>query len=418
MDKQWWQRMHGFPPLVWIILVGSFFARGTYFMVWPFLAIMLYDRFALGAAEIGVILSVAAVAAALLGFYVGTLSDRYGRRNLLLLGTGLNGLAFILLARAGALPVFIAAISLCCVAQSIWQSPSSALIGDLLPEQGTRELALQFRYFLVNVGVAFGPLVGVWAGLSAQQSTFGLTALSYLALTVAIAWGFAFTSTGRAAGKRRNPDATLSSTIAVLRKDRLFLLVVLANVLTFFIYAHFDSSLVQYLKRSGAPEVVELISSMILVNALTIVLLQFPLLRLLGHWSVHQRIVLGLVVLAVGQLWFALNPMGWVAGWLGASFVVSLAETVLFPTMSIQIDQMAPADRRGSYFGAAAFYALGWSAAPLFGGLVIQWWGGSVLYWICFVLCGVVLLMYRLSARWQVPAQAGKEKGRVLALEG
>ncbi|SHF99859.1 Predicted arabinose efflux permease, MFS family [Microbulbifer donghaiensis] len=403
MNRQWWQQLHSFPPLIWIILIGSFFGRGTYFMVWPFLAILLYEKFQLGAAQIGLILSASAVGAALLGFYVGSLSDRYGRRNMLLAGTTINVLAFALLAVAQSLPVFIAAMTFCSIGRAVWEPPASALIGDLIPDKQSRELALQFRYFLINVGAALGPIVGVWAGLSAQQSTFGLTALSYLLLSLAFLWGFAHTESGRLAHKRRNANVTLASTLAVLRRDQVFLVVIIANVLTLFIYAHLDSSLVQYLTRAGAPRLVELISSMILVNASTIVLLQFPLLQLMRNIDVNGRIIIGLVVLAVGQLWFALNPVNWFVGWLGATFVVSLAEAVLFPTMSVQIDRLAPDHLRGSYFGASSFYSLGWSVAPLIGGIVIEWWSGAALYWMMFCLCGMVFVLYRLTAHLTRP---------------
>ncbi|WP_308368064.1 MULTISPECIES: MFS transporter [unclassified Microbulbifer] len=403
MDRQWWQRLHGFPPLVWIVLVGSFFGRGTYFMVWPFLAILLYEKFQLGAAEIGLILSASAVGAALLGFYVGALSDRYGRRNVLLAGTAINFLAFALLAVAQALPAFILAMTFCSIGRAVWEPPASALIGDLVRDKQSRELALQFRYFLINVGAALGPIIGVWAGLSAQQSTFGLTALSYLLLSLAFLWGFARTETGRMAHRRRDMSANFRGTLAVLRKDHVFLVVIVANVLTLFIYAHMDSSLVQYLTRAQAPNLVQLISSMILVNALTIVLLQFPLLQLMRNIEIKGRIVIGLGVLAAGQVWFALNPVHWFAGWMGATFVVSLAEAVLFPTMSVQIDRLAPDHLRGSYFGASSFYSLGWSAAPLVGGIVIEWWSGPALYWLMFGLCGLVFLLYRLTERLSRP---------------
>jgi len=403
MDRQWWQRLHSFPPLIWIILIGSFFGRGTYFMVWPFLAILLYEKFQLGAAEIGLILSASAVGAALLGFYVGALSDRYGRRNMLLAGTAINFLGFALLAVAQALPMFILAMTFCSIGRAVWEPPASALIGDLIQDKQSRELALQFRYFLINVGAALGPIIGVWAGLSAQQSTFGLTALSYLLLSLAFLWGFAHTESGRLAHKRRDASVTLRSTLAVLRKDQVFLVVIMANVLTLFIYAHMDSSLVQYLTRAEAPQLVQLISSMILVNATTIVLLQFPLLQMMRNIDVNGRIVIGLAVLAVGQLWFALNPLHWFVGWLGATFVVSLAEAVLFPTMSVQIDRLAPDHLRGSYFGASSFYSLGWSAAPLIGGIVIEWWSGPALYWLMFGLCGLVFVLYRLTGRLSRP---------------
>lgn len=406
MDRQWWQRLHSFPPLIWIILIGSFLCRGTYFMVWPFLAILLHERFGLGPAQIGLILSASAGGAALLGFYVGTLSDRYGRRNILLIGTAINIFAFALLAVAQSLSLFVVAMTLCSIGRAIWEPPASALIGDLVEDQHSRELALQLRYFLINVGVALGPIVGVWAGLSAQQSTFGLTAGSYLLLSLAFVWGFSRTESGRRAHRRRDQSATLRSTLRVLGRDHVFLLVVIANVLTLFIYAHMDSSLVQYLTQAEAPNLVSLISSMILLNALTIISLQFPLLRLMAAVPVNDRIVIGLAILAAGQVWFAVNPVDWFVGWMGATFVVSLAETILFPTMSVQIDRLAPDHLRGSYFGASSFYALGWSLAPLFGGLVLAWWSGPVLYWLMFFACGLVFMLYRLAGRAGRPQQS------------
>lgn len=403
MNAQRQYPIGSFPPLVWIILAGSFFGRGTYFMVWPFLAILLYQKFALGAAQIGLILSASAGGAALLGFYVGALSDRYGRRNIILLGTALSTLAFALLAVAETLPAFIAAMTFCSVGRAVWEPPASALIGDLLKDRQSRELALQLRYFLVNVGAAFGPIIGVSAGLSAQQSTFGLTALSYLLLNLAFIWGFAYTLSGRAARQRRDPTASLRSTVAVMRRDQVFMVVIVANVLTMFIYAQMDSSLVQYLTRAEAPALVELISSMILVNAVTIVTLQFPLLRLMRSLEVNRRIIVGLAILAAGQLWCALNPVDWIAGWLGATFVVSVAEAILFPNMSVQIDQMAPDHLRGSYFGASSFYSLGWALAPLAGGVIIEWWSGPALYALMCVACAGVWWLYRWSGQLARP---------------
>lgn len=394
MDRQWWQSLYGLPPLIWIILIGSFFGRGTYFMVWPFLAILLHEKFSLGPANIGLILSVSAMAASLLGFYVGTLSDRYGRRTILILGTAINTCAFALLAVAESLSTFIVSITLCSIGRAIWEPPASALFGDLIKEKQVRELALQFRYFLINVGAALGPVVGVWVGISAQQSTFGLTALSYLLLCLGFVWGFRHTKAGLETRLKRHPATSFRATLRVLQRDKAFLIVVFANILTLFIYAHMDSSLVQYLTQSSAPGLIQLISSMILVNATTIILLQFPLLKLMRTLSVNHRIITGIFVLAAGQVWFAVNPVHWFYGWLGATFVVSVAETILFPTMSIQVDRMAPDHLRGSYFGATSFYTLGWSSAPLAGGLVIEYWSGSSLYWGTFLLCGLVLWLY------------------------
>ncbi|WP_444885649.1 MDR family MFS transporter [Microbulbifer sp. PSTR4-B] len=423
MRWNWWQNLRGFPPLVWIILVGSFFSRGTYFMVWPFLAILLFNKFELGAAEIGLILSASAIGAALLGFFVGALSDRYGRRNILLLGSLINLCSFALLAVTQTLAGFILAMTLCSIGRAVWEPPASALIGDLMDNQASRELALQLRYFLINAGAALGPIVGVWAGLSAQQSTFGLTSLSYLLLALAFIWGFAKTEKGQLSKSNGDGSVDLGSTLAILRRDHVFMVVIVANILTMFIYAHMDSSLVQYLTRAEAPRLVELISSMIFVNAMTIVLLQFPLMQLMRKLDINGRIMIGLVILAAAQMWFALNPVHWFWGWMGATFVLSLAEAILFPTMSVQIDRLAPEHLRGTYFGASSFYALGWALAPLAGGVVLEWWGGPTLYWMLLALCGVVFALYRTTAylsrpQWPVQKEQTISSGESAKITG
>ena len=77
------KRIKQFPPLLWIILFGAFITRGSFYMVWPFLSIILYQRFGISATEVGLILSVAALVSVFVGFLGGTLSDKLGRHQLM-----------------------------------------------------------------------------------------------------------------------------------------------------------------------------------------------------------------------------------------------------------------------------------------------------------------------------------------------
>ena len=69
---------------------------------------------------------------------------------------------------------------------------------------------------------------------------------------------------------------------------------------------------------------------------------------------------------------------------------MSLAETILFPTMNVHIDRLAPAHLRGAYFGAASFYEFGFAIAPLGGGIILDQLGGS---WLFFITAGLTLLV-------------------------
>ena len=103
---------------------------------------------------------------------------------------------------------------------------------------------------------------------------------------------------------------------------------------------------------------------------------------------------MGLVLLFMSQIWMAVNPVDYYWGWIGAVIIMSLAETILFPTMNVHIDRIAPDHLRGAYFGAASFYDFGFALAPLGGGIVLDLWGGSTLFFIVAGLTLVVMLLY------------------------
>ncbi len=364
---------------MWIFLFGSFITRGSYYMVWPFLAVILYERFALSATQVGLILSSAAIISVFTSFIGSSLSDRIGRHQLMYLTGILYIISFSLLAEVDTVSGYVVVMTLCSIATSLWRPLTSAAIGDIITDPKTRELAMQSLYFIVNVGCAVGPLLGVWLGLTGEQSSFYITAGAFAFLLVLLYWGFkdhardmskTESSDSQKAQhtyvkKTKAPVVTRKIMMTILLEDKLLQCLILANVLCMFIYAQMDSSLIQYLTRSGAPDLLELISAMIFTNALVIISTQFLLLKIMARHSLIKRIQFGLVLLIISQVWLAMNPIDLFWGWIGAVIVMSLAETILFPTMNLHIDRLAPDHLRGAYFGAASFYEFGFAFAPL-----------------------------------------------------
>lgn len=412
-------RVKQFPRLMWILLFGSFITRGSYYMVWPFLAVILYERFGLSATEVGLILSAAALVSVLVSFIGSALSDKVGRQKMMYGAGVLYIISFSLLAEADSVPGFALVITLCSIAASLWRPLVAALIGDIIHESQTRELAMQSLYFIVNVGCAVGPIAGVWLGLTGEQSSFYITTVAFAILLLLLWWGFAkhdFSRVGDGVNGSQPSDTEAGSedgegreespasdhkatsgmryTLRVLAKDRLLQSLILANVICMFIFGQMDGSLVQYLSRAEVPNVLELISSMIFTNAMIIITCQFLLLKLMAHWSLVKRIQVALVLLIASQLWMGLNPVDLFWGWIGAVVVMSLAEAVLFPTMNVHIDRIAPRHLRGAYFGASSFYEFGFALAPLGGGIVLDLLNGSWLFLGCAALTLLVMYLY------------------------
>ena len=416
------KRFKQFPQLMWILLFGSFITRGSYYMVWPFLAVMLYEKFALSATHVGLILSSAAVIAVLVSFVGSALSDRIGRHQLMYASGILYIISFSLLAQVSTIAGYALVITLCSIATALWRPLTSALIGDIIDDKATRELAMQSLYFVVNVGCAVGPMLGLWMGLTGEQSSFYITAVAFAFLLALLWWGFHQHSksekiepviakvtennedtaslatqsqpSSKTKVKGKGQAAAGNQIIKVLIADKLLQCLIFANILCMFIYAQMDSSLIQYLTRAKVPDVLELISAMIFTNALVIISTQFLLLKLMANLSLISRIQIGLVLFMCSQIWLAMNPLTLFWGWIGAIVVMSLAETILFPTMNVHIDRLAPDHLRGAYFGAASFYEFGYAIAPLGGGIILDNLGGPWLFFIAAALTLIVMYLY------------------------
>lgn len=394
-------RIKTFPLLMWIMLIGAFFTRGSYYMVWPFLAVMLYQTFNLSATEVGMVLSFAAVVSVGFSFVGGALSDFIGRNKLMYFSGLLYIVSFSLLAQAQTVTEYVAVITLCSIATSLWRPLTSALIGDIIEDSKTRELAMQLLYFIINVGCAIGPMIGLWLGITGEQQGFYITAAAFAVLLVFLAWGFhqhGPLPTANSHDDHNDQEKTNSvpkqRVWQVLRQDKLLHALVVANIICMFVYAQMDSSLIQYLTRAEVPNLLELISTLIFTNAMVIITCQFVLLGLMARLSLIQRIQIGLVLLMASQVWFGANPLDVYWGWIGATVLMSLAEAILFPTMNVHIDRLAPNKLRGAYFGASSFYEVGFALAPLGGGIILDHLGGPALFYIGAVLTLFVMYLY------------------------
>ncbi len=146
------------------MILGTFMVRTSFFMVWPFLSILLYREYDLSAAGIGMLLGGAAVLSCLIGFYVGWLSDRLGRRTILLLGCALSCGAYLLLGFGHSLWLIALGVFGSGLSYAFIDTPGKALMGDLLPEKAQRELAQHLRYFLLNVGRGWDRSSASWWG--------------------------------------------------------------------------------------------------------------------------------------------------------------------------------------------------------------------------------------------------------------
>jgi MFS family permease len=126
----------------------------------------------------------------------GFLSDRIGRRKLLILGLTVSAASTILVGFTSSVPVFLAAAYVTGAATGIFISPQQAAVADIVGSKARGGTAVATFQMMADFGSIIGSLV---VGQVAEHASFGTAFVvsGVVLLMAAIAWTFAPETRGR-----------------------------------------------------------------------------------------------------------------------------------------------------------------------------------------------------------------------------
>ena len=381
-----WPSLRALPLAARWLLLGMGLARVTSFMIWPFIAVAMHQRFGTPITDIGAQLAAGAVLSLALAPLSGWLGDRFNARNLMLLGCALCAACYVLMGlRPSQASYFLAIIGLA-VAQSMLEPLLRVLLSDLAVDDAQRTFLFHIRYYLVNCAAAIGPLVGMGFANRHSDAVFAVAVGAYAVLTLTLLHA----TRARAQQRRHQPlgeTPALRRVFRALLGSRLFLSIIIANFFLVLVYAHLDEPLTFYLLQLQVDDVNRLIALISLTNAGVVIGVHLFLMRWLIALPDRTAYLLALACLMVAHAIIALNAAAWPGGWLIAVVFATLAEIIVMPLFGTLIDRLAPAGMRGSFIGISMLASLGAALAPLLGALVISHYGGVVLYAGLAVAC-------------------------------
>ena len=393
------------PRTVWLVQVGGVVNSLGNGIVFPFAVIYLHNVRGISFAQAGFALAIGGVAALAAGWLAGSLVDRLGGRNTLLIGLLIQAVAFSLFPlirepwHAYALLAFDGAGTAC-----FWPGQSTLLARLTPPED--RHSAYALQRVSMNLGVGLGAAIG---GLIATTADPGSFTKMFL-LDAATFLVFAVLLTTIREPFPAEPEGDRSDQVgyrAVLR-DRNFVAFTGLNVLFVAVGYEVFALLPPFAKNyAGVSE--RWVGYIWLANTVLIVLLQLPVSKALEGRRRMAALALmnvlwataALIVLAAGEL---LNGASAALVFMTATMVFAVGETLQGPTQAPLVADLAPEHLRGRYF---ALSAMSWSAGAILGPAV----GGPLLGWhplalwpisaaVClFAAAGCLLLERRLPER-------------------
>jgi MFS family permease len=389
-------------PVLAVTLVGSL-AGST---MWSFMAIWAVDE--LGeknllpfAFLVGALLSGAS------GYAGGYLSDRLGRRKIILFGEGVMvGYPLVLLAVSGTPKVGVAALALAGVFGALGGSVAQAMVADLVaPER--HEASYASVRVAANFGVVLGPPLG---GLMLIVGGWTLLFVSVAVLSAA-AWvvAYRFLPSGGAYAPEGPPER---GSFRVILADRPFLLFLGSAVFAWLVYVAYEIVLpVSLVDGYGyAPAAW---GFLVWINPLLVTLFQIRLTRATTGVPAAPKLVVAMLVMGLPYLLLVLDQS------LGVVLVVLtvfvFGEMLWVPTSQAVVAELAPEDIRGAYMGAfGSAPAIGFALAPLIGLQVRNSFGDDAT-WVMFSAISVIAAL--LGALALLGLARRSERGRSALLE-
>jgi predicted MFS family arabinose efflux permease len=348
------------------VYVGVFAVKGLH---WP-------------AGRVGLLFLVSAPAAAVANYLSGHLSDRIGRKQLVVgsfLASAANVAALSLVQDRTVLAFALI------VVQGVIGAPAYSLdrvlVADLVPAGDRREQAYATVRVATNLGVLLGPPLAALLISTGGWTSFllGISTLGVVGAVLTIAF---LPATG---GPAPLEEPSRGSLRVVLR-DRPFVLLLLSTLLAFTIYCGFETVLpvIAVTSYGLAPSTWGLL---VVISPLLVVLFQLRLTRASARVPAASR--LSGAILLMGVPFLALIASTEVAVIAAVIVVFVAGEMIWMPTSQTIAAELAPAEARGTYFGAlAAMTGPAWTLAPLIA-LQLREHAGVDYVWLLFAAVAV-----------------------------
>jgi predicted MFS family arabinose efflux permease len=363
-----------YPSGVWLISLVGVLNSVAISLSLPFMSLYLYEKRGISMAMVGVIILVVGICALFAQLLAGMITDKLGRRPLLLTTLSSSVVLYSLMAfsisKNAPVLVIILIYALTRSALSMQRPAINSIVADLAPKEKLTE-----TYGLMimggNLGFAAGPAIG---GLLAAYLTYGwLFALGALVLAgalILIIFNFKESFHG-------STERVSIGSIFTAAADRRLLLFTGICLILYLASSQLISTLSVY-TVSHAGFTTAQFGTLLTLNGLMITLVQYPASRLMSRFSIATVLTTGALLYAVG--YFAVGFVG--SYWLcfGAIAVVTSGEICCTPSIMTVVGRLASSNWRGRYMAFIGMSeTLGMSLGPLMGGLLLDKFSGKPL---------------------------------------
>lgn len=382
MIKQRLQKqIQAYPRQYWLLFVGMLISTLGASMVWPFLMIYVSDRLRLPLTTTTSLMTLNASMGLIFSLIAGPITDKVGRKWVMVVSLAMNSLAYLLMGQANSLAAFAVLMAISGAFNPLYRVGADAMMTDLVgPEK--RMDAFSLLRTSNNMGIALGPAIGGFIASISYNIAFLSAAIGLGTFSLMIAFLARETLPARSADVKVIKEKF--GGYGRIIKDRPFI-----AFIVIFSMAQICATLIWVLLGVYAKQNFQVQESQYglipTTNALMVVFFQMSVTQVTKRYPPLQALTVGSLFYAVGVGSVALGQGFW-GFWL-SMVILTVGELILAPTSNTYAANLAPPDMRGRYM---SLYGLTWGVAaaigPLLGGFlndnlgpVTIWYGGLVI---------------------------------------
>ncbi len=382
---------HEFPSKFWMVVGVSFVDRVGGTMLFPFFSLYITQKFGVGMTQAGIILGIFSIFGLIGGMIGGALTDKFGRRKLILFGLVFSAISTLALGFVNELAVLYPLAAVIGLLSDIAGPAHQAMIADILPEKQRAE-GFGIMRVVGNLSWIIGPTIGGFVAYRSFLALFVTDAI--ISCVVAVLFYLLIPETKPQTTTQESSGSIFSTFMGYFQvfRDHAFVAFIFAAMLMGLVYLQMYNSLSVYLRDSHGitPQGY---GFLLTTSAITVILFQFWTTRRIKNKPPFLMMALGTLFYMVGFSMFGIVSAYWL--FATAIVVITIGEMIIMPTSQALAANFAPEDMRGRYM---AVFGLTWMIPATLGpgaaGVILDNYNPNLLWYIGGVLCLISALAY------------------------
>lgn len=372
-----------YPKQFWLLFGGMMISMIGATMIWPFLLIYASKRLDMPLVQIATLMTINAAVGVAFTFVAGPVTDKFGRKWVMIFGLLANAIIYIFMMRANTYAAFAILMALSGASSPLYRIGADAMIADLIPEIQRLEAFALIR-MAKNVGVSMGPAIGGILAAISYDITFSIAAVAMLFFGLLLIFFAKETLPAQGISPTSTTDTAQKMGYKYILRDKSFVAMISLYSFGWITAALMWILLPVYANQNyGIPEnIYGLIPT---TNALIVIFFQIAVTKQTRRFRPLPMMAVGMFFYAIGTGSVALGRGFW--GFWISIVIITIGELIIVPTSTTYVANLAHPDMRGRYMG---IYNLAWSfargAGPVMGGWLSDsfgppaiWYGGLVV---------------------------------------